>query len=391
MKNGKSAGPNKIHVEMIKCAPIEILREMSNIFNTVAETGENRSEHILGLLRPLQKPGKEKGPVINLRSIILLSVLRKILTICIIRRTWNRLKKHIPLEQSAYQPGRSTTEQVFAVKILAEKAILGSDYKLHLLLLDMSKAFDTVDQKMLFEELEEILDNDEIHLLSKITNLPEIKVKIRDIVGESFLTNTGIMQGDCLSAILFILYLARCLRKPTKTKMKDLSIKPKFADDLTFLGKSKTEIDEIENKLPIQLKKYKLEINKTKTERYEIPRHAPPPPSPPNTKTLLLHRICWSALDWITNYVTPKIENKSPNWKDCILLGSKLDTQTDIQRRKGPSLTTYTSIFKSKNASLQLKHEHLMHSVLQFFYTIQSYGHLQVRKNTKLILSREDY
>ena len=166
----------------------------------------------------------------------------------------------------------------------------------------MSKAFDTVDRKMLFEELEEILDDDEIHLLSKITNLPEIKVKIRDIVGESFLTNTGIMQGDCLSAILFILYLARCprcLRKPTKTKMKDFSIKPKFADDLTFLGKSKTEIDEIENKLPIQLKKYKLAINKRKTERYEIPSPDPPPPSLPNTETLLLHkedRICWSAL-----------------------------------------------------------------------------------------------
>ena len=93
--------------------------------------------------------------------------------------------------KSAYQPGRSTTEQVFAVKILAEKAILGSDYKLHLLPLDMSKAFNTVDRKMLFEELEEILVDDEIHLLSMITNLPEIKVKIRVIVGESFLTNTG--------------------------------------------------------------------------------------------------------------------------------------------------------------------------------------------------------
>ena len=104
----------------------------------------------------------------------------------VLQSTWNRLKKHIPLEQSAYRPGRSTTEQVFAVKILAEKAILGSDYKLHLPLLDMSKAFDTVDRKMLFEELEEILDDDEIQLLSKITNLPEIKVKIRDIVGESF-------------------------------------------------------------------------------------------------------------------------------------------------------------------------------------------------------------
>ena len=73
MKNCKSAGPDKIHVEMSKYAPIEIHREMSK--HTVAETGENISELILGLLRPLQKPSKEKGPVINLRPIILLSAL----------------------------------------------------------------------------------------------------------------------------------------------------------------------------------------------------------------------------------------------------------------------------------------------------------------------------
>ena len=109
LKNGKSAGPDKKHVEMIKYAPIEILREMSNIFNTVAETGENISELILGLLRPLQKPGKEEGPVINQRPIILLSVLRKILTISIIKRTWNRLKKHIPLEQSASVRSKDTS------------------------------------------------------------------------------------------------------------------------------------------------------------------------------------------------------------------------------------------------------------------------------------------
>ena len=104
-----------------------------------------------------------------------------------------------PLEQSAYQPGRSTTtEQVFAVKTLTEKAIVSNDYKLYLLLFDMSKAFDTVDRKKLFEELEDILDDDELHLLSKITNQPELKVKVRNTVGGAFTTNTGIMQGDCL-------------------------------------------------------------------------------------------------------------------------------------------------------------------------------------------------
>ena len=37
-------------------------KEIANIFNKVAETGENITELILGLLRTLQKRGKEKGP-----------------------------------------------------------------------------------------------------------------------------------------------------------------------------------------------------------------------------------------------------------------------------------------------------------------------------------------
>ena len=360
MKNGKSAGTDDIHIEFIKYAPAEIHEEIANIFNRVAETEEEIKELVIGLLRPIQKPGKEKGPPANLRPIILLSALRKILTICILKRIWTRIEKHIPIEQAAYQPGRSTTEQVFAVKTLIEKAIISNDYKLNLLLLDMSKAFDTVDRMKLFDELEEILEDDEIHILSKLTNQPEIKVKIHNKVSNSFITNTGIMQGDCLSAILFILYLAKCLKKPLKIKMKGFSIQPKFADDLTFLGTSKVQIDEIEKKLPNILKEYNLEVNLTKTEKYEIPRPQPTPP-PPTEEALLKHKeekICWSALDWIANYKSKAEENKEPNWKECKLLGSKLGTQSDIQRRKGltiDSIRSYNEIFKSRKISLQLK------------------------------------
>ena len=48
----------------------------------------------------------------------------------------------IPLSQAAYRKGRSTTEHVFAMKILCEKAMTSCDYSthrehLHILLLDI--------------------------------------------------------------------------------------------------------------------------------------------------------------------------------------------------------------------------------------------------------------
>ncbi len=120
------------------------------------------------------------------------------------------MKDKIPINQAAYQPGRSTTKQVFTIKVLCEKAIANSDYTVYLLLLDMSKAFDTVRKDTLFERLEKILQPDELHLLSILTSRPTIRTRINEEFGETYEIYLRIMQGDCMSAVVFILYLAEC-------------------------------------------------------------------------------------------------------------------------------------------------------------------------------------
>ena len=112
--------------------------------NTTAKTGNAPIEIKTGILNPLVKDPKKQGPCTNLRPIILLSLLRKILAICMIDRIGKKLEKHIPHSQAAYQQKRSTTEHVFTYKLLCEKAITSSDYTVHILLMDMSKAFDTI-------------------------------------------------------------------------------------------------------------------------------------------------------------------------------------------------------------------------------------------------------
>ena len=72
----------------------------------------------------------------------------------------------------------------------------------------MSKAFDTVNRKKLMLDLQKLLDPDEVHLLSIITNRPLLSVTLDGDTGQEFPTYVGICQGDCMSAILFIFYLA---------------------------------------------------------------------------------------------------------------------------------------------------------------------------------------
>ena len=151
LKYGKSPGIDEMRAEHLKNGPQKELAEtIKEIITEIAETGEYPEEIKLGILTPLQKPGKKQGPPSNLRPIILLSILRKILAIIMIKRITHRALENIPVTQAAYQAGRITTEHVFAIKILAELAITTQNNKIFLLMLDMSKAFDTVNRTKLF-------------------------------------------------------------------------------------------------------------------------------------------------------------------------------------------------------------------------------------------------
>ena len=101
--NSKAAGADKLAAEFIKNAPLVIHEEIATIYNITAEIGDVPTAMIHGLLCPLQKPGKKIGPPENLWLIILLSILRKILTIALLDRTWQRMEKKIPKSHAAYQ------------------------------------------------------------------------------------------------------------------------------------------------------------------------------------------------------------------------------------------------------------------------------------------------
>ena len=113
----KSPDNNGLQAEHIKYAPKCVHQDIANLLNEVAETGTYPIELKHG---PIQKPGKQKGKVENIRPVILLSILKKLLSTCFIKRISDKIDSMIPLSQAAYRKGRSTTEHVFAMKILCE-------------------------------------------------------------------------------------------------------------------------------------------------------------------------------------------------------------------------------------------------------------------------------
>ena len=188
LKNNKSPPDN---AEMVKYAPIEISNEIANIYNIMAETGESADAIRRGILHPIPKPPK-KDTKVNVRPISLLSVLRNFLALCMIERCWDRMKQVIPKDQAAYQVGRSTTEQVFALKVMAEKAIISEKYEIFFILLVMSKAFDTVSREELLTMLSDFLTNSELHIMKMLIMDVILNVKVGDTIGIDILTGVGI-------------------------------------------------------------------------------------------------------------------------------------------------------------------------------------------------------
>ena len=109
--------------------------------------------------------------------------------------------------QAAYRAGRSTTEHVFAAKVLVEKAITSANYPIHLLMLDMSKAFDTVNRSTLMQELAKVLDPNEVHIINVLTKT-QLKVRCGNEKSDAFEIDTGVPQGNCVNTSLFTFYLA---------------------------------------------------------------------------------------------------------------------------------------------------------------------------------------
>ena len=164
--------------ELIKYDNKEISKGIASILNNTAKTAKYPQELKKGILILLPKPNKAEGPPANCRPAILLSTLRKILTMIMFRRTMKKMQEKIPLTQAAYLPGRGTTEQVFVIKIMAEK-VISANYEINVLLLDMLKAFDTIERDTLINDLKQVLEPDELHIFYLLLKDVEIQVRVK--------------------------------------------------------------------------------------------------------------------------------------------------------------------------------------------------------------------
>ncbi|KAJ8351016.1 hypothetical protein AAFF_G00162180 [Aldrovandia affinis] len=121
-----------------------------------------------------------------------------------------------------WQSGRSTTEQIFNLRIICEKH-LQHQQPLYHVFVDFKKAFDRVWHAALWATMRKY--NISPNLVSIIQNLYDkatSAVLHNGAFGDWFRTMTGVRQGCLLSPLLFNIFLSASWLTPWKT-MRDLS------------------------------------------------------------------------------------------------------------------------------------------------------------------------
>ena len=120
-------------------------------------------------------------------------------------------EKIIAEEQASFCPGRSTTEQIFNLRILCDR-YLQHQQDLYHVFIDFKKAFDRVWHEALWATMR--LYNININLITVIQKLCEkaaSAVCFNNIIGDWFKTSVGVRQGCLLSPTLFNILLERIM------------------------------------------------------------------------------------------------------------------------------------------------------------------------------------
>ena len=263
----KSIGPNSIPIIILKQHKDILSIPISILINQSFEKGVFPDICKIAKVIPIYKKGDETISS-NYRPISLLPIFSKIFEKCMYTRIYSFLTKfNLIYEKQFGFRKHYSTNHAFSSLIETIKNYLDSGNFVCGIFIDLQKAFDTVDHKILLNKLWSygIRGNANAWLKSFLINRKQF-VSINGFTSESKLIECGVPQGSTLGPLLFLIYLN------DMNKIFQNLIVHHFADDtnLIFASKKLKTIENIVNfelKLLVEwLKRNKLSLNESKTE-----------------------------------------------------------------------------------------------------------------------------
>ncbi|KAK3895186.1 hypothetical protein Pcinc_001046 [Petrolisthes cinctipes] len=188
----------------------------------------------------------------------------------ILNRLTPQAEEIIAAEQAGFRKGRSTTEQIFNLRVLGEKYSQHQQDIYHLFV-DFKKAFDRVWHDALWATMHKYnMGQKLIETIRQLYARAGSAVLMQGGVGDWFRTTVGVRQGCPLSPTLFNIFLERIMTDALEDHMGTVSIggqtitNLRFADDIDVMAGSEEELMRVVHNLDTASTNYGMEISAEK-------------------------------------------------------------------------------------------------------------------------------
>lgn len=244
----KAPGPDGINSYIIKKSEAVIAPALMKLFNKCLDKGIFPDSLKTASIVPLHKGGAREEPT-NYRPISLLPQFSKLLEKTIKNRMISFLdnNKIITNDQFGFRKSHSTELAIISI----QNTLLQNLEKGKItctIFLDLAKAFDSVDHRILLNKLEKYgIRGTPLQLLKSYLSNRQHVTKLDGISSDTKLLDIGVPQGSILGPLLFLLFINDL---PSITKF---SVKL-FADD-TLLSLVGDDFKTLEKQTNIELKK----------------------------------------------------------------------------------------------------------------------------------------
>ncbi|KAL5157078.1 Outer envelope protein 64, mitochondrial [Glycine soja] len=263
MSNGKAVGPDNIPIEVWKTLGDRGLEWLTELFNEIMRSKRMPEEWRRSTLVPIYKNKGDIQNCANYRGIKLMSHTMKLWERVIERRL--RKETQVTENQFGFMPGRSTMEAIYLLRRVMEQYRMAQQ-DLHLIFIDLEKAYDRVLREILWKALEK--KGVRVAYIRAIQDMYDrVSTSVRTQGGESddFPITIGLHQGSTLSPYLFTLILDVLTEQIQEIAPRCMV----FADDIVLLGESREELNERLETWRRALETHGFRLSRSKSEYME--------------------------------------------------------------------------------------------------------------------------
>ncbi|KAK3540839.1 hypothetical protein QTP86_002343 [Hemibagrus guttatus] len=260
MKSGKAVGPDDIPVEVWKCLGEAAVEFLTSLFNRVLESERMPEEWRRSVLVPIFKNKGDVQSCSNYRGIKLMNHTMKLWE----RVVEARLRKVVEIceQQYGFMLRKSTTDAIFALRILMEKYRDGQR-ELHCVFVDLEKAYDRVPREELWYCMRKSgVAEKYVRVVQDMYERSRTVVRCAVGQTEEFNVQVGLHQGSALSPFLFAIVMDQLSEEVRQESPWTMM----FADDIVICSESREQVEENLERWRFALERRGMKVSRSKTE-----------------------------------------------------------------------------------------------------------------------------